>query len=182
MQIGVLADTHVPDLLPAVPQRALQLLESANVVKILHAGDLCRPTVLRQLEEIAPVVAVRGNRDLLWPGNWSLPSTRIVEIGGVRIGLTHGHSDLWTCMKGCFSRIRHHRPIDLWNSGRFIGILKNVTVIVYGHTHIPSIDWIEGRLLINPGSLAPAKGTGSHPTIVLARIEDSILRPQIVRL
>ena len=182
MQIGILSDTHVPDLLPAVPQGALELLSKAEVTAILHAGDICRPAVLRQLEEIAPVSAVRGNRDLLWPGNWTLPSSRVVEIGGVRIGLTHGHANVWPGVWGCFAGNRPYRAIDLWNSGRFKTMPKKLEAIVFGHTHIASIDWIDGKLLMNPGTLAPAKAIGSYPTLILARVEESVLQAEIVRV
>ena len=77
-----------------LPGRAVELLYHRSVDAILHAGDICRPNVLNELSVIAPVFAVRGNRDLLWPGNWKLPTRRVVEFGGLWIGIVHGQPGL----------------------------------------------------------------------------------------
>ena len=56
MKIGVISDTHGllrPEVAPAL----------VGVERILHLGDVGRPSVLKALEEIAPVTAIRGNMD-----------------------------------------------------------------------------------------------------------------------
>ena len=62
--IGVLGDTH---MLRGDPHTrlapVLDLFQRATVDLILHAGDTGALALLRTLEEIAPVVAVRGNAD-----------------------------------------------------------------------------------------------------------------------
>jgi len=55
--IGVISDTH-----GYVDPRVIDLF--AGVDHILHAGDIGPPSVVMQLERIAPVTAVRGNCDL----------------------------------------------------------------------------------------------------------------------
>ena len=56
MKIGILSDTH-GFFHPALREVV------AGVDYIVHAGDIGLLPVLRQLEAIAPVVAVRGNID-----------------------------------------------------------------------------------------------------------------------
>ena len=56
MKIGVVSDTH--GLLRPEVARAL-----AGVERILHLGDVGKASVLKELEKIAPVTAVRGNVD-----------------------------------------------------------------------------------------------------------------------
>ena len=56
MKIGVISDTHGllrPEVKPAL----------AGVERILHLGDVGKASILKELEEIAPVTAVRGNVD-----------------------------------------------------------------------------------------------------------------------
>ena len=57
MVIGVISDTH--GLLRTEAREALRGSEL-----ILHAGDIGKPEVLRDLKRIAPVVAVCGNVDV----------------------------------------------------------------------------------------------------------------------
>ena len=87
--IGVLADTHIPDRSRRLNPKIADIFRAAKVELILHAGDISIPRVLRKLEEIAPVHAVRGNRDLFWSAN--LPMHRVLEIEGNKIGMTHGN-------------------------------------------------------------------------------------------
>src|SRR3954467_13428042 len=80
--IGLIADTHGlvrPDVHTAL----------AGVELILHAGDVGGDAILDELELIAPVQAVYGNTDE--PGQARLVTAIDMEIGGVRINVSHGH-------------------------------------------------------------------------------------------
>lgn len=128
MTIGVISDTHGR-------LRADVLKHLKGCEYILHAGDIDRQEILEQLEDIAPVCAVRGNND--W-GRWAqkLPRTRTVELGGLKIFLVHD---------------RQHAP---WNLG-------DVQVVVFGHSHVYWEERLEGRLWLNPGSCSrPRFGGG----------------------
>ena len=83
-RLGVITDTHVGDELSSIPREALRLFGDTDL--IVHAGDVCQPSALEVLREIAPVVAVRGNHD---PPDCRLPQTAVIEIGGVTIGVIH---------------------------------------------------------------------------------------------
>jgi putative phosphoesterase len=122
-RIGLISDTH--GLLRPEARVALRGCE-----QILHAGDICDPSVLEKLSEIAPVTAVRGNNDR---GSWAeaLPEQVVVEIGGVRICVVHDAAD-------------------------FSGDVK-ADVVVTGHSHKPSVRMENSVLHVNPGSAGPRR-------------------------
>ena len=63
IRLGVISDTHIPDRARRLNERVIPVFREAGVSAILHAGDVSTPRVLKQLEEVAPVYATRGNRD-----------------------------------------------------------------------------------------------------------------------
>ncbi|MEJ7847425.1 MAG: metallophosphoesterase family protein [Pyrinomonadaceae bacterium] len=119
--IGVISDTH--GLLRPEAVKALR-----GVEMILHAGDIGKPEIISELENIATVTAVRGNNDR---DEWAaeIPETQIVQIGGVLIYMLHDFKEL-----GVDPAEEKHR------------------VVVSGHSHMPSIYRRSGLLYLNPGS------------------------------
>ncbi len=149
LTLGVIADTHVPDRRRAIDPRALELLRARQPQAILHAGDVSAPAVLAELERIAPVYAVRGNRDWLWLGG--LPPERIMNFGGITIAMVHGHGGwLRYFLDKPYYQIHgyHHERIV----PRLLAEFREADVIVFGHGHLPLNQWIDGKLLFNPGS------------------------------
>jgi len=165
--LGVIADTHVPDRARRLNPGALSIFEQAGVQAILHAGDVCVPSVLAQLEEIAPTYAVRGNRD--WVRLGHLPRECLLEFGGVNVALAHGHGDLahyladkvWHVLEG-LQRERYWR--------RLIKSFPTARVIVFGHVHMSMNMWLDGRLLFNPGSACCPHYKQSAPSVGLVHI------------
>ncbi len=78
MKIGVISDTH--DFLD--PQIAKKF---SGVRHILHAGDIGTNWITFQLEQIAPVTAVRGNNDL----GSTFRETETVELAGKKFLIHH---------------------------------------------------------------------------------------------
>ncbi|MCC6187826.1 MAG: metallophosphoesterase [Anaerolineales bacterium] len=171
--LGVVADTHVPDRLPALPPALFEAL--AGVDAILHAGDVCVPGVLRELERVAPVHAVAGNRDWFL----RLPLDRVLAFEGVRLGLTHGHGGLWGYAR---EKLRyytvgyyHQRFLrQVW--ARFLG----VQAIVFGHSHWPVNFRQNGVLLFNPGSFGPDYRAPHGAAIGRLIIDGTQIRGEIV--
>ena len=124
--IGIISDTH-----GLVRPEAIAALRGVDM--ILHAGDIGASQVLKTLNEIAPVVAVRGNND---KGEWAeaLPDWEVVEIGSVSIYILH---DL--------------KEIDISPAG------AGFQVVVSGHSHKPSLEDRRGVLYVNPGSAGPRR-------------------------
>lgn len=171
--LGVVADTHVPDRMRALPQAALDAL--AGVDAILHAGDVCVRPVLDTLARIAPVHAVRGNRDFFV----RLPRTLRLEFEGVRVGLTHGHGGLAGYVR---EKLRYYTVG--FTSEHFLAqvraVFDDVDVIVFGHSHRPINRIREGVLLFNPGSLGPDYRPPHGPAIGRLTIEAGVARGEII--
>jgi putative phosphoesterase len=136
--VVVLADTHMRTTSlegrrpgRPIPEAVWQALRGADI--ILHAGDLLDAGVLRLLRQYAPVHAVLGNNDLSLAG--VLPSTVLVDIAGVRIGIVHDSGGT----TGRAARMRRRFP--------------DADVVVFGHSHAPvDEEGLGGQLLFNPGS------------------------------
>lgn len=147
--IGVIADTHIPDRMRHLHPGVLPIFREARVNAILHAGDVCVARILQDLEEIAPVFVVRGNRD--WVRLGHLPFNRILTFEGVKIVLAHGHGG-WR--EYLVDKV-HYALFGMQPSryrNRLLVSFPQAQVIVYGHLHAPYNDWIDGKLFFNPGS------------------------------
>ena len=142
----VLADTHLrsqPDgsMRRWLPLAAEGYLADADV--ILHAGDVLDAGVLARLRSYAPVYAVLGNNDRELVG--VLPVTRLVDLGGVRIGMVHDGGPA----AGRGKRLRRRFP--------------DAAVVVFGHSHAPVNEpGEEGQMLFNPGSATQRRAQPSH--------------------
>jgi uncharacterized protein len=126
MKIGIVSDTHGlfrPEVATAL----------AGVERILHLGDVGKPSVLKELGKIAPVTAVRGNVDREGPLS-ELPETDVVLLEGRYVYMLHNLDTL------------HLDPA----AGKFAAVL-------YGHTHTPNFYRRKGVLYFNPGSCGPRR-------------------------
>ena len=86
LRVGVISDTH-----GLVRPEAMEALQ--GVSHILHGGDIGKEAVIRQLETLAPVTAVRGNIDKA-PWADAFPEVEAIELGGVWIYLLHNIDEL----------------------------------------------------------------------------------------
>jgi len=126
MKIGVISDTHGllrPEVAPSL----------AGVDHILHLGDVGKISILRELEKVAPVTAIRGNIDRDGPTS-ELPETEVVLLEGHYLYLLHDLNTL------------HLDPA----AAKFAAVL-------FGHTHAPTLYKKKGVLYFNPGSCGPRR-------------------------
>jgi putative phosphoesterase len=165
--LGVLADTHIPDRSPRLDPQVVDIFQQARVKAILHAGDVSIPEVLEELGKIAPVHAVRGNRDIFYLR--SLPMRVELNIAGVRIGMAHGHRSLRRYMVDKILRL-----IRSWSTEayirRMLQTFPNSDVIIFGHLHTPVNVHLEGKLVFNPGSTSYPMPRGELSTLGLLHI------------
>ena len=165
MRIGVISDTHIPFHVKELP---LQLADVfAGVKLILHAGDVYVTSVLDELETLAPVFAAYGDGDERWgikmQADLRMKKSHIVDLEGVRIGLTHslGH------------------PED--SVERVFGCV--VDIAVCGHTHEASVQTHQGVVIINPGSATlPNHLLSKSGTVALIDLRKGKTEVQIVQL
>ena len=113
MKIAVLSDTHVYSI-EDIPQKLLDSLSKVDL--IIHAGDFVIMEVLNGLKKLGEIKAVQGNMDSM-EIRGKLPIKEIIELGGKRIGITHGSGGPW----GIEQRVRK--------------MFDQVDVIIYGHSH-----------------------------------------------
>ena len=154
-RLAVIADTHVPDRVNELPPQFLDTLTSLAPTAILHAGDISTQGVLDELSVIAPVVAVKGNRDFsLYRG---LPLIDQVEYSGVTVGLTHGHDGLVRYILDKFQYVFNGYAFDFHR--RYLQrVIPDSDVVIFGHTHVPELVHSGKQLFFNPGSLMGSQG------------------------
>lgn len=160
LKVGVVADTHLPDRLSELHPLLLPALVSAGVQQILHAGDISSPAVLEQLRQVAPVTAVRGNRDFALVGTVNLIEK--LDLAGVPVTLMHGHGNFWRYLVDKFYYIRDGYRFERYHQ-LALRVAKEARVIVFGHTHQPVNTWIDGQLYFNPGSASFGFPRGRNP-------------------
>jgi len=124
--VGVISDTH-----GLLRPEAVAPLRGSDY--IIHAGDVGDAEILKQLNAIAPLTAVRGNVDRE-PWARKLPETQVLEAGGVSIYILHSAADL-----------------DLKPEA------AGFAAVVSGHSHMPKQEVRNGVLYFNPGSAGPRR-------------------------
>lgn len=152
-RVGVISDTHIPRRARTLPDWVRRAF--AGVDLILHAGDLTTLGVLDDLAAIASVEAVAGNVDAMGAAARVLPAKKVVEVAGVRVGLVHGH-------EGPGGTTPERALAAFRDAG--------VRVVVFGHSHQPLNEVVDGVLLFNPGSATDPRWAG-EPTVGLLTID-----------
>jgi putative phosphoesterase len=137
MRLGILSDTH--DEL-ARTRVAVRVLRDAGAEALIHCGDLTSPPIIEVLA-VLPAWFVFGNHDsdmvpalrraatefgpvcLGWGG--------VVEVGGRRVGVAHGH---------------------MTTDARSV-LATQPEFLLSGHSHVTSDGVVGGVRRINPGAL-----------------------------
>lgn len=133
MRIGVLGDIH--GNLSGL-ERALRIM--GPVDRLLFTGDGYREIIRAKLSFGFPIVGVAGNCDL----STEYPVEQNFQLEGHQVMLTHGH--------------RYGVKQGLTTIG-LAGLERGMSLIVFGHTHLPlNTEW-EGIKLFNPGTLCPER-------------------------
>jgi putative phosphoesterase len=161
VQIAIISDTHLPRGERRLPRECLDRLRAAEL--IVHAGDLVRLSVLRELERLGPVVAVHGNVDD--PAVRAvLPAQTVLETTGVRIGIVHDGG----ASQGRLPRLRARFP--------------DTAAVIFGHSHLPLHEQDgDGFQIFNPGSPIERR-RAPHCTMGIAHVEDGRVTFELVTL
>ncbi|MEA5077393.1 MAG: metallophosphoesterase family protein [Anaerolineaceae bacterium] len=149
--VGVVADTHIPDRVDSLHPDLASVLIQNKVQLILHAGDLSTLAVIRELEQIAPVLAVTGNRDFLL--HKMLPFEQRMSIYGSEIVLVHGHISPRIYWMDKVQYIALGYSFERYQQ-RLANLYPSARVILFGHTHHPENRWVGEQLFFNPGAVS----------------------------
>ena len=152
IKIGVISDTHIPDRCAHIPAVILGVFK--NVDLIIHAGDSVNLAAIEELNSVCPkVMVVAGNMDQEAVRK-KFPAKQVFEILGHRIGLMHGcgaPANLPEVLKDAFKT-------------------DGCKIIIFGHSHKPMNEYIEGVLFFNPGSATdPGAECNSYGIIELKK-------------
>jgi uncharacterized protein len=149
LKIGVISDTHdfFDPKIPAIFD---------GVDHILHAGDVGLPWILLELEHIAPVTAVLGNTD----AGLHYKETQVVQLAGRKF-LVHHIVDVHNPSETLQRRIIREKP----------------DVVVFGHSHKPFNQLINGTLYFNPG-YAGKERFGYPRSVAILHCNEAEVRPE----
>lgn len=153
--VGVISDTH-----GLLDEKVLELFRGVH--QIIHAGDIGREDLIWRLEEIAPVIAVRGNNDA---DTMCFPNERMALIKGRTFYVRHIFATVEK-MTGAQQRIiERHMP----------------DAVIFGHSHKAYAGTWRGTLLFNPGSAGP-KRFSLPRSVGILEIQDDGITPNIIEL
>ena len=170
MIIGLVSDTH-----GFYDSRLDEVFRGAAA--IVHAGDVGGQDVLDRLRRIAPVHAVRGNVD---PPVAGWPLTLTLKLGGVTLHALHIPPAPQRDLKR-WAVPRSSDEVPKAASRPLGAIEPGADVVVFGHSHEPSLLILGGVLWVNPGS-AGRKRFSLPRTCALLNVSEGAVSAEIVSL
>lgn len=156
MKILVVSDTHGRD-----ENLETVVYREAPFDMLVHCGDVeGREIFIEALAEVSCCI-VSGNNDFFS----DLPREEEIEIAGKKFLVTHGHYYGVSTDETGVVEEAHSRNCD---------------GVMFGHTHRPVLEVIDGILAINPGSLSYPRQMGRRPSyVVLETDEDGNITGEI---
>lgn len=153
--VGILSDSH-----GLLDPRIRDVVNQCD--HIIHAGDICAASVLKQLKPKQKLHAVAGNND--FPAAWradekdivsALPQTIKLELPGGLVVIEHGH------------RLGNHP-----DHNQFRGDHAEAKLVIYGHTHKRIIDQSAEPWVVNPGASGEMRTKGGPSCLILTVTDD----------
>jgi uncharacterized protein len=165
MRIGIVSDTHPPNLIRHLDELGPEPARFfSDVDLILHSGDLTSPMVLDWLERFAPVLCTTGNNDPIV--DQRCRDLQVMEVHGWRLGMVH-------------SLRRGFRPMAELQQI----FPAPVDIMVAGDTHQERLEYRDGVVVLNSGSPTfPQHKDLRLGTVGLLEIAPNRLHAEIVLL
>ena len=151
-RIAVVSDSH-----GTIENISLFIDRLKDVDALYHLGDHAEDALPLSNRLNCGFVAVRGNCDPFSDA----PVSYIVNWHGRRILLLHGHT-----VSGLLSLLYAARQ-------------ANADVVMFGHSHVPSIETVEGVLMLNPGSLSRPR-TAKGPSVAILTLTDGSIDAELL--
>ena len=147
MKILVVSDTHKSH---RNLERVLEMVKPVDM--LIHLGDTEGGEDYIEALADCPSHIIRGNNDFFS----YLPRELELELGSFRVWVTHGHNYYVSMGSEVIKREARARGFD---------------IVMYGHTHKPSVDRQGGVIAVNPGSLSYPRQEGRRPSYVVMEVE-----------
>ena len=151
-RIAVVSDSHGD-----IENIGFFLDRLGQVDALYHLGDHAEDAAALSSRLNCGCIAVRGKCD---PFS-SAPLTYTVSWHNHRILLLHGHT--------AFGRL----------SLLYAAKQENADAVLFGHSHVPSIETVDGVLMLNPGSLSRPR-TQKGPSIAVLELTDERIDAQLL--
>jgi len=129
MRLGVVSDTHSLE----IPKQLLDDFKKIDL--IIHAGDFCSADDLEIFSNLAPVEAVFGNMDDSSVRK-KFPVRKIFPAEEMMIGITHGSGSRHQVLRSVIDEFKGDK----------------LDIVIFGHSHQPTVQTINKVLYFNPGS------------------------------
>ncbi|MBO5472404.1 MAG: metallophosphoesterase [Lachnospiraceae bacterium] len=147
MKILIVSDTHRRN------ENFLRVVEKVGPLDmVVHCGDVEGSEYIISKAAGCPVEMVQGNNDFFS----DLPREKEFMIGRYKVWLTHGHH-YYISMN--YEMIKEEARI------------REIDIIMCGHTHKPLIDIEKDVTVLNPGSLSYPRQEGREPSYIIMEID-----------
>lgn len=147
MKILIVSDTHRKN------DNYFRVLELQKPDMVIHCGDAEGSEYVLTKAADCPVHIVLGNNDFFS----DLPRELVLEIGPYKAWVVHGHNYYVSMGSETIKREAAARGMDL---------------VLYGHTHRPSVDTEDDVIAVNPGSLSYPRQEGRRPSYVILELDE----------
>lgn len=147
MKVLIVSDTHRRN------DNYIKVLERVSPVDlVVHCGDIEGSEYLIAESAGCPVQMVLGNNDFFS----DLPREKEFHIGKYKVWLTHGHHYYVSMSSETIKEEARARGVD---------------IVMYGHSHRPSVDIEPDIIAVNPGSLTYPRQEGKRPSYVIMDLD-----------
>jgi putative phosphoesterase len=169
MRIGLISDTHIREASQNLPSKVEKIFR--NVDLILHAGDIYNPSVLDELERIAPVLAVAGDDDY-----GAILTDRRVKLRHIFhfedkvVWLIHDSAYYYSCTSWRATKNACRKSSEIPD------------IVLFGHTHYAILESHSGILFINPGSAMSVRNCSVIGSVALLNVESGKVDVNLVHL
>lgn len=147
MKILIVSDTHRHNA------NFLKVVDKTGPLDmVVHCGDVEGSELVIEQAAGCPVEMVQGNNDFFS----ELPKEKEFMIGQYKVWLTHGHNYYIAMNSEVIKQEAKLREVD---------------IVMCGHTHKPVVDIGNSITLINPGSISYPRQENRKPSYIIMEID-----------
>jgi phosphoesterase, MJ0936 family len=150
MKVLIVSDTHRRD------ENLKEAIEQTKPFDMLiHLGDAegSEELIAGWLDRDCKAAMVLGNNDFFS----DLEKEVEVDIGAYHTLLTHGH--YYNVSLGVEGLVREAKA-------------RSCNMVMYGHTHRPYLEEVDGIIVVNPGSISYPRQEGRQPTYLILELDE----------